>query len=155
MVVLAKQASTLDEAREYLTQSIESGKALEKFKSFISNQGGDASIVDHPENLAYAKFKIDYAAKQDGYITEMIANEIGVASMMLGAGRQTKEDVIDLSVGIVLNKKVGDKVKAGESILTIHSNKENIDDIFDKLNESIRIDSESHTPTLIHKIITE
>lgn len=155
MVVLAKQASTLDEAREYLTQSIESGKALEKFKSFISNQGGDASIVDHPENLANAKFKIDYAAKQDGYITEMIANEIGVASMMLGAGRQTKEDVIDLSVGIVLNKKVGDKVKAGESILTIHSNKENIDDIFDKLNESIRIDSESHTPTLIHKIITE
>ncbi|MCO5361179.1 pyrimidine-nucleoside phosphorylase [Staphylococcus pasteuri] len=155
MVVLAKQASTLDEAREYLTQSIESGKALEKFKSFISNQGGDASIVDHPENLAYAKFKIDYAAKQDGYITEMIANEIGVASMMLGAGRQTKEYVIDLSVGIVLNKKVGDKVKAGESILTIHSNKENIDDIFDKLNESIRIDSESHTPTLIHKIITE
>ncbi|WP_154872846.1 pyrimidine-nucleoside phosphorylase [Staphylococcus pasteuri] len=155
MVVLAKQASTLDEAREYLTQSIESGKALEKFKSFISNQGGDASIVDHPENLAYAKFKIDYAAKQDGYITAMIANEIGVASMMLGAGRQTKEDVIDLSVGIVLNKKVGDKVKAGESILTIHSNKENIDDIFDKLNESIRIDSESHTPTLIHKIITE
>lgn len=155
MVVLAKQASTLDEAREYLTQSIESGKALEKFKSFISNQGGDASIVDHPENLANAKFKIDYAAKQDGYITEMIANEIGVASMMLGAGRQTKEDVIDLSVGIVLNKKVGDKAKAGESILTIHSNKENIDDIFDKLNESIRIDSESHTPTLIHKIITE
>lgn len=155
MVVLAKQASTLDEAREYLTQSIESGKALEKFKSFISNQGGDASIVDHPENLANAKFKIDYSAKQDGYITEMIANEIGVASMMLGAGRQTKEDVIDLSVGIVLNKKVGDKVKAGESILTIHSNKENIDDIFDKLNESIRIDSESHTPTLIHKIITE
>lgn len=155
MVVLAKQASTLDEAREYLTQSIESGKALEKFKSFISNQGGDASIVDHPENLANAKFKIDYAAKQDGYITEMIANEIGVASMMLGAGRQTKEDVIDLSVGIVLNKKVGDKVKAGESILTIHSNKENVDDIFDKLNESIRIDSESHTPTLIHKIITE
>ncbi|WP_029056170.1 pyrimidine-nucleoside phosphorylase [Staphylococcus sp. URHA0057] len=155
MVVLAKQASTLDEAREYLTQSIESGKALEKFKSFISNQGGDASIVDHPENLANAKFKIDYVAKQDGYITEMIANEIGVASMMLGAGRQTKEDVIDLSVGIVLNKKVGDKVKAGESILTIHSNKENIDDIFDKLNESIRIDSESHTPTLIHKIITE
>ncbi|MEX2955318.1 pyrimidine-nucleoside phosphorylase [Staphylococcus pasteuri] len=155
MVVLAKQASTLDEAREYLTQSIESGKALEKFKSFISNQGGDASIVDHPENLANAKFKIDYAVKQDGYITEMIANEIGVASMMLGAGRQTKEDVIDLSVGIVLNKKVGDKVKAGESILTIHSNKENIDDIFDKLNESIRIDSESHTPTLIQKIITE
>ena len=155
MVVLAKQASTLDEAREYLTQSIESGKALEKFKTFISNQGGDVSIIERPDSLEDAKYKIEYTAQKDGFISEMVANEIGVASMMLGAGRQTKEDVIDLSVGIVLNKKVGDKVKAGESILTIHSNKENIDDIFDKLNESIRIDSESHTPTLIHKIITE
>ena len=85
----------------------------------------------------------------------MVANEIGVASMMLGAGRQTKEDDIDLSVGIVLNKKVGDKVNAGESILTIHSNQENVNDIFDKLNESIKIDSKGYTPTLIHKIITE
>ena len=155
MVVLAKKADNLKDARELLEAAIQSGKALDKFKTFISNQGGDVSIIERPDSLEDAKFKIEYTAKQDGFISEMVANEIGVASMMLGAGRQTKEDIIDLSVGIVLNKKVGDKVNAGESILTIHSNKENVNDIFDKLNESIKIDSEGYTPTLIHKIITE
>lgn len=155
MVVLAKKADNLKDARELLEAAIQSGKALDKFKTFISNQGGDVSIIERPDSLEDAKYKIEYTAQKDGFISEMVANEIGVASMMLGAGRQTKEDIIDLSVGIVLNKKVGDKVNTGESILTIHSNKENVNDIFDKLNESIKIDSEGYTPTLIHKIITE
>lgn len=155
MVVLAKKADNLKDARELLEAAIQSGKALDKFKTFISNQGGDVSIIERPDSLEDAKYKIEYTAQKDGFISEMVANEIGVASMMLGAGRQTKEDIIDLSVGIVLNKKVGDKVNAGESILTIHSNKENVNNIFDKLNESIKIDSEGYTPTLIHKIITE
>lgn len=155
MVVLAKKADNLKDARELLEAAIQSGKALDKFKTFISNQGGDVSIIERPDSLEDAKYKIEYTAQKDGFISEMVANKIGVASMMLGAGRQTKEDIIDLSVGIVLNKKVGDKVNAGESILTIHSNKENVNDIFDKLNESIKIDSEGYTPTLIHKIITE
>ncbi|MCI2771989.1 pyrimidine-nucleoside phosphorylase [Staphylococcus warneri] len=155
MVVLAKKADNLKDARELLEAAIQSGKALDKFKTFISNQGGDVSIIERLDSLEDAKYKIEYTAQKDGFISEMVANEIGVASMMLGAGRQTKEDIIDLSVGIVLNKKVGDKVNAGESILTIHSNKENVNDIFDKLNESIKIDSEGYTPTLIHKIITE
>ena len=155
MVVLAKKADNLKDARELLEASIQSGKALDKFKTFISNQGGDVSVIERPDSLEDAKYKIEYTAQKDGFISEMVANEIGVASMMLGAGRQTKEDMIDLSVGIVLNKKVGDEVNAGESILTIHSNKENVNDIFDKLDESIKIDSEGYTPTLIHKIITE
>ncbi|MEX2949058.1 pyrimidine-nucleoside phosphorylase [Staphylococcus warneri] len=155
MVVLAKKADNLKDARELLEAAIQSGKALDKFKTFISNQGGDVSVIERPDSLEDAKYKIEYTAQKDGFISEMVANEIGVASMMLGAGRQTKEDIIDLSVGIVLNKKVGDKVNAGESILTIHSNKENVNDIFDKLNESIKIDSEGYTPKLIHKIITE
>lgn len=155
MVVLAEKADNLKDARELLEASIQSGKALDKMKTFIRNQGGDVSVIEHPDSLEDAKYKIDYTAKKDGFISEMVANEIGVASMMLGAGRQTKEDDIDLSVGIVLNKKVGDKVNAGESILTIHSNQENVNDIFDKLNESIKIDSKGYTPTLIHKIITE
>ena len=121
MVVLAEKADNLKDARELLEASIQSGKALDKMKTFIRNQGGDVSVIEHPDSLENAKYKIDYTAKKDGFISEMVANEIGVASMMLGAGRQTKEDDIDLSVGIVLNKKVGDKVNAGESILTIHS----------------------------------
>ena len=155
MVVLAGKASTLDEARQLLESAIHTGQALEKFKTFISNQGGDASIVDHPEQLPRARYQIHFQAQKDGMITEMIANEIGVASMMLGAGRQTKEDVIDLGVGIVLNKKVGDRVTKGDSILTIHSNKENVDEILDKLQESITIEEKGEVPTLIHKIITE
>lgn len=155
MVVLAERANTLEEARQLLNEAIENGSALDKFKTFLENQGGDASVVDSPELLPTAEYQIDYKAKSSGVVSELIANEIGVASMMLGAGRQTKEDDIDLSVGIVLNKKVGDKVNAGESLLTIHSNRENVDDVIKKLDESIEIKTQAKTPTLIHKIITE
>ena len=155
MVVLAERASTLEEARQLLNEAIENGSALDKFKTFLENQGGDASVVNLPELLPTAEYQIDYKAKSSGVVSELIANEIGVASMMLGAGRQTKEDDIDLSVGIVLNKKVGDKVNVGESLLTIHSNRENVDDVIKKLDESIEIKAQAKTPTLIHKIITE
>ena len=155
MVVLAEQAASLDEARQMLIDAIKSGKALNKFKTFLSNQGGDDSIVDSPEKLPSAKYQVEFKAKKDGFITEIIANEIGVASMMLGAGRQTKEDDIDLGVGIVLNKKVGEHVEKGENILTIHTNTKKIDDILNKLDNSITIESKGEAPTLIHKIITE
>lgn len=155
MVVLAEQATSLDEARQMLIDAIKTGKALNKFKTFLSNQGGDDSIVDSPEKLPSAKYQVEFKAKKDGYITEIIANEIGVASMMLGAGRQTKEDVIDLGVGIVLNKKVGEHVEKGENILTILTNTKEIDDILYKLDNSITIESKGEAPTLIHKIITE
>lgn len=155
MVVLAEQATSLDEERQMLIDAIKTGKALNKFKTFLSNQGGDDSIVDSPEKLPSAKYQVEFKAKKDGYITEIIANEIGVASMMLGAGRQTKEDVIDLGVGIVLNKKVGEHVEKGENILTIHTNTKEIDDILYKLDNSITIESKGEAPTLIHKIITE
>ncbi|MDU3103811.1 MAG: pyrimidine-nucleoside phosphorylase [Staphylococcus epidermidis] len=155
MVVLAEQATSLDEARQMLIDAIKTGKALNKFKTFLSNQGGDDSIVDSPEKLPSAKYQVEFKAKKDGFITEIIANEIGVASMMLGAGRQTKEDVIDLGVGIVLNKKVGEHVEKGENILTIHTNTKEIDDILYKLDNSITIESKGEAPTLIHKIITE
>ncbi|MDU6709319.1 MAG: pyrimidine-nucleoside phosphorylase [Staphylococcus epidermidis] len=155
MVVLAEQAESLDEARQMLVDAIKTGKALNKFKTFLSNQGGDDSIVDSPEKLPSAKYQVEFKAKKDGFITKIIANEIGVASMMLGAGRQTKEDVIDLGVGIVLNKKVGEHVEKGENILTIHTNTKKIDDILNKLDNSITIESKGEAPTLIHKIITE
>ncbi|PNZ25678.1 pyrimidine-nucleoside phosphorylase [Staphylococcus petrasii] len=155
MVVLAGKADSLDQARQLLLDAIKDGSALAKFKTFLENQGGDASVVDAPEKLPTAKYQIDYKAKTSGVVAELIANEIGVASMMLGAGRQTKEDDIDLSVGIVLNKKVGDSVNEGDSLLTIHSNREDIDDVIAKLDESITIKDQATAPNLIHKIITE
>ncbi|UXR77899.1 MULTISPECIES: pyrimidine-nucleoside phosphorylase [unclassified Staphylococcus] len=155
MVVLAEKAETLDEARELLKGVIENGKALEKFKVFLSNQGGDASVVDDPSKLPTAKYTFELPAKQSGVVSEMIANEIGIASMMLGAGRQTKEDTIDLAVGLVLNKKVGDKVEEGESLLTIYANQEDVEQVKEKLYDNITISDRGETPTLIHEVITK
>lgn len=155
MVILAGKAKTSEEAKEMLLDAIHSGKALAKFKEFLANQGGDASIVDDLTKLPQAKYKIELPAKQSGYISRMVADEIGVASMILGAGRATKEDVIDLAVGLVLHKKVGDKVEEGESILTIYSNHENVEDVKQKLYDNIFIADTATAPTLIHTVITE
>lgn len=155
MVVVGGKAQDLAEARTLLENAIADGSALARFKTFIENQDGDGSVVDDVSKLPQAQYQIDYPATKSGVVTEIVANEVGVASMMLGAGRQTKEDDIDLSVGIVLNKKVGDKVKAGESLLTIHSNREQVDDIIEKLNASITISDSGKATTLIHKVITE
>ena len=149
MVILAGKAKTSEEAKEMLLDAIHSGKALAKFKEFLANQGGDASIVDDLTKLPQAKYKIELPAKQSGYISRMVADEIGVASMILGAGRATKEDVIDLAVGLVLHKKVGDKVEEGESILTIYSNRENVEDVKQKLYDNIFIADTATAPTLI------
>ncbi|MCE5746956.1 pyrimidine-nucleoside phosphorylase [Staphylococcus pseudintermedius] len=155
MVVLAQKAKDLDEARGMLQEVIDNGKALEKFKTFLSNQGGDASVVDDPSKLPTAQYQFELPAKRSGVVSEMIANEIGIASMMLGAGRQTKEDVIDLAVGLVLNKKVGDRVEEGESLLTIYSNSENVEQVKQKLYDNITISDYAEQPQLIHTIITE
>ena len=155
MVILAGKAKTSEEAKEMLLDAIHSGKALAKFKEFLANQGGDASIVDDLTKLPQAKYKIELPAKQSGYISRMVADEIGVASMILGAGRATKEDVIYLAVWLVLHKKVGDKVEEGESILTIYSNRENVEDVKQKLYDNIFIADTATAPTLIHTVITE
>ncbi|PTI41305.1 pyrimidine-nucleoside phosphorylase [Staphylococcus succinus] len=155
MVVVGGKAQDLEAARTMLQQAIEDGSALETFRTFLENQDGDGSVVDDLSQLPQAKYKIELPAQSSGVVTEIIANEVGVASMMLGAGRQTKEDDIDLSVGLVLHKKVGDKVSEGDALLTIHSNQENIDDVIEKLNQSITVSEHGQAPTLIHKIITE
>ncbi|KRE18617.1 thymidine phosphorylase [Bacillus sp. Root920] len=155
MVVLAKKADTLDEAREKLIEVMKNGKALEKFKEFLENQGGDSSIVDQPEKLPQAPYKIEVPAKESGVVAEIVADEIGVAAMILGAGRATKEDDIDLSVGIMLNKKVGDRVEKGDSLVTLHANREDVANVMEKVYDNIRIADHADAPTLIHTVITE
>ncbi|WLC73548.1 pyrimidine-nucleoside phosphorylase [Clostridium estertheticum] len=155
MVVLAKKAKTLEEARKMLLEVIKNGKAIDKFKVFIKNQGGDESIVDNPEKLPQAKYKIDVPALTSGFVSNMVADEIGIAAMLLGAGRATKEDKIDLAVGLMLRKKVGDKVEKGEPILTIYSNRENVEDVKAKIYENISISDHATKPTLIHEVITK
>ncbi|MED3628549.1 pyrimidine-nucleoside phosphorylase [Bacillus subtilis] len=155
MVVLAKKADTLDEARAKLEEVMKNGKALEKFKDFLKNQGGDSSIVDDSSKLPQAAYQIDVPAKEAGVVSEIVADEIGVAAMLLGAGRATKEDEIDLAVGIMLRKKVGDKVEKGEPLVTLYANRENVDEVIAKVYDNIRISAEAKAPKLIHTLITE
>ncbi|MGF7047783.1 pyrimidine-nucleoside phosphorylase [Paenibacillus sp. DS2015] len=155
MVFLANKASSLEEAEDMLKEVISNGKALNKFKEFIANQGGDPSVVDNPEKLPQAKYLIEVPAKEAGVVAEIVADEIGIAAMLLGAGRATKESEIDLAVGLMLNKKIGDSVKVGESLLTIHANRENVDDIVSKIYENIRISDHAEPPVLIYDIVTE
>ncbi len=155
MVVLAKKAETLEEARTKLQEVMKNGKALEKFKEFLSNQGGDASVVDDPSKLPQAAYKIDVPAKEAGVVSEIVADEIGVAAMLLGAGRATKEDEIDLAVGIMLRKKVGDNVEKGEPLVTLYANRENVYDVTAKVYDNIRISEKAEAPKLIHTLITE
>ena len=155
MVVLAKKAETLDEAREKLIDVMKNGKALQKFKDFLQNQGGDSSVADNPEKLPQAAYKIDIPAKEAGVVSEIVADQIGVAAMLLGAGRATKEDKIDLAVGIMLRKKVGDAVEKGEPLVTLYANRENVDDVIAKVYDNIQIAETAEAPKLVHTVITE
>lgn len=155
MVVLAKKAETLEEARGMLEEALHSGKALEKFREMVKDQGGDTSVIDQTEKILTAKYEIELPAKTSGYVTKLVANEIGIAAMLLGAGRKTKEDDIDHAVGIKLHKKIGDKVAVGESLLTIYSNSKEIDAVEKLLYQNIFIGDTPKEPILIHDIITE
>ncbi|MDW2875478.1 MULTISPECIES: pyrimidine-nucleoside phosphorylase [Bacillaceae] len=156
MVVLAEKAETPAQAREMLEQAIKDGSALEAMKTFLSSQGGDASVVDDPSRLPQAKFVYELEAKEDGYVSEIVADAVGTAAMVLGAGRATKESEIDLAVGLMLRKKIGDTVSKGESLATIYSNFENVEEVKERLYSSIKITaSKVDAPVLVHEEITE
>lgn len=155
MVYAAGKADTLEEARQTLLKLINNGEALAKFKLFIEAQGGDGSVVDHPERLPQAKYQVELPAKSDGWVAEIIADHVGTAAMWLGAGRATKESEIDLAVGMMLNKKIGASVKAGESLVTIYSNDKEIEHVKEELYRSIILSEEKvESPRLIHEEIT-
>jgi len=154
MVVLAGKADSPEEAEAKLKEVLRSGKALEKFREWIASQGGDPAVADDPDRLPRAAYQIEVPAREDGVVAEMVADEIGIAAMMLGAGRTTKESEIDLAVGLVLHKKIGDPVAKGEPLVTIHANREHVDEIIEKIHASIRIDDQAEKPALIREVVT-
>lgn len=124
MVILAEKAATVDEAKELLRNTISNGAAFNKFKDFIKEQGGDISSIENEKVFSDAKFIEPVISKEEGYVYKMNAEKIGIVAMELGAGRATKDDIIDLSVGILLNKKVGDFIAKDCVLAYIHGNDE-------------------------------
>jgi pyrimidine-nucleoside phosphorylase len=123
--IMLEQAKICDrkEGRKRLEESLKNGKAFEYFKLFVKYQGGDVSYVENPEKFEVSKNLIEIKSKEEGYIKTIKAMTIGLASMKLGGGREQLDDVIDMSAGIVLNKKVGDHVNKDELLCTLHTNK--------------------------------
>ncbi|MCL7747084.1 pyrimidine-nucleoside phosphorylase [Halalkalibacter alkaliphilus] len=151
MVFLAKKAASIEEARQQLENAIADGTALEALKVFIEAQNGAPSVVDHPETLPEASYKVEVLAKQAGTVSAIVADKIGTAAMLLGAGRATKDSEIDLAVGIVLHKKIGDSVRAGEAIATLHANQENVSNVIEMVHAAYSFtDGPIDKPTLIY-----
>lgn len=153
MVVMGGKAKTPDQARQLLEQTITDGTAYDRFKAMVVAQGGDPRVMDDYQVMPQAKYQIPYLAKCAGVVTKLTADEIGTASMLLGGGRQKADDQLDYSVGIELHHKLGDRVEEGEPLLTIYSNRQEIKDVEQLLDESIEISDHGEQPTLIHEII--
>ena len=124
MLILGGAAKDFDEGLMRVRESIQSGKALDKFKQFVAAQGGDTKYIDHPELFEQADIIEEIRSEQDGFVGSIDAQEMGICSLILGGGRETKESVIDPTVGLVFSKKVADPVKKGDVLATIYGNDE-------------------------------
>ena len=126
LVVAGKKAKTIGEAKELLNKQIQNGEGLKTLAKLIAAQGGNADYIYNPDLFKKAKYVFDVKATADGFVNHIDALAIGHSAMLLGAGRSKLDDVIDHSVGIVLNKKVNDKVCKGDTLATIYANKEDV-----------------------------
>lgn len=122
MLVSAGFAEDDEQARAALSESIRSGKALRKLAELVEAQGGDADAVYEPSMLPAAEIRLEVPSAETGYVSHIDAEKVGLVSMHLGGGRATKESSIDLAVGVVLHKKLGERVETGESLGTVHAN---------------------------------
>jgi pyrimidine-nucleoside phosphorylase len=122
LLILGEKAQDTEEAQSILLEALHSGRALAKFKEWIAAQGGDLGAVDDPSLLPQAAIIQDVPAPRTGYVAGIDAMEVGLTAMLLGAGRAKKDDLVDHAVGVVLLVKIGDYVKRGEPLLTIHAN---------------------------------
>lgn len=157
MLVLAKVAKDFEDGKEKINNAISSGSALEKLREFIENQGGDSKIVDDYKLLPQAKEVLEIKSPKKGYISKIEAEEVGISAMILGAGRETKEDELDLSAGIVLTKKVADFVEEGDTIAYMYYNKtDKIDSAKDRFINAYTISDEKVKESkLVYGVVTK
>ena len=154
MLEQAKIAKNEKEAEAMLRKAIEDGSALNKLREMVKAQGGDVSYIDHPEKFPESKYVVEVKAPKAGYIKRIVALEIGESAMRLGAGRETFDDVIDMSAGIVLAKKVGDKVNKGDVLCVVHTNVEDHAKILKDIENAFNIvDEFVAVPPTVHDYI--
>ena len=122
MTILAGHAKDLEEAKAMIIEVLDNGKAFAKFREFIEIQGGDVSVIDNPDLLPTSEFKMEILATEAGYIESIDSEEVGISSMILGAGRTSLDSEIDLSAGIIMHEKIGSKVDANTVLATFHTN---------------------------------
>ncbi len=156
MVYHAKKASSIEEAKKMLQETIDNGSALKKFMEFVKAQGGDESYVSDTTKFQGASFKEAVNAKSSGYIASIEAEQIGYSALVLGGGRETKESLIDLSVGLIIEKKIGDYVAKGEPLAIIHGNDSTKIANAKALIQDAYVISETEVepPQIIKKVIT-
>jgi pyrimidine-nucleoside phosphorylase len=156
ILVAAKKAPSYDEAIKKLQEVLDNKKALQKLAEFVEGQGGKASDVYDYSHLPAPKFTVEVPATNDGYVSHIQSDEVGIAAMLLGGGRETKDSVIDLSVGIQIHKKVGDEVKKGESLATMYvTNDRRMDEAAKRVQDAYQYaDSKVEKRKLIKGIVT-
>lgn len=155
MLVQSKKTKDLKQARTMLENTITSKEAFNKLIQMVEYQGGDVEYIKHPELFEVSKEVIEVKAEKTGYIQELHAMSLGIVSMKLGGGRQTYEDKIDYSVGLVLKKKIGDFVEKGETIVEVHSQTKLSQELKrDILNAYTIVDEEVDEPILIEEVMS-
>src|ERR1700680_177736 len=155
MFYLGERVALVAEGKRLAADQISSGRAKDKFREIIRLQGGDDSVVDHPERLAKAQYTAEVTSPANGYVQITDCEKLGLACIALGAGRNTKEDAIDPAVGLAFHRKRGDAVRQGEVLCTIHYNSpERLDDARRLIAASFQITREAPTPRpLVRKVI--
>jgi pyrimidine-nucleoside phosphorylase len=122
MFYLGERVKTVEEGKKLSSDLITSGQARDKFREIVGLQGGDVGVVDDPHRLAHARQTLDVASSTCGFIASIQCEQLGVAGVVLGGGREKKEDEIDPAVGLEFHKRIGDPVERGEPLCTLHYN---------------------------------
>jgi pyrimidine-nucleoside phosphorylase/thymidine phosphorylase len=156
MFLLGNRVSDLEQGRELATKLIASGQALEKFTQMVRLQGGKVAAIDYPQALPQAQHRAEIVSPAAGFVTGIMCEKIGTAGVLLGGGRAKKEDSVDPSVGIIVHKKLGDAVTAGEPLCTVHYNSaERLEHARPLILESYQIEATAtlKAPALIGRVI--
>jgi pyrimidine-nucleoside phosphorylase len=156
MFFVGGATKTVADGKRLAEEIIASGKAFERFRHMVELQGGDISVINDPTRLPAAEHRVDVSNRQAGYVTAIACEQVGTACVILGGGRERQEDSVDPAVGIVVHKKIGDKVSAGEALCTIHCHSDQQAAPAKKLLEEsyqIAVDPPAHKPSLVHRAI--